>query len=458
MNKLEEIKAQKTTENGDISYSSTGNHLLDLFFMISYFEKHLDRVSIGTDEKSKLFSCFIRDPRFGLGRRDLGRELMKKSGISPELAVQAGRFDDLLYIATDEALSFWKKEIEKGNTLAKKWAPRLTGKNSREAKVLADMWKLSQKEYRKFIKTEDTVEYKLSYSEFKKEEETPLDKLFESKGECVHPLAETINFEQVPSLAMIKYYNTFLNRDDLKDNFRAYLESVKKGEKKLNISTTNVYDIYRNRDVIDADIFFDKFEKISISAVPVVDTSGSMLYEDAMGKALSIGHYLGKCSTYCPDQVVCFSSRPHLMKIKGNNYCEEIDSLYTGDYTNTDLGKVMELFEELETQPDYIIILTDMEFDEGSSMSKNRLAKLWKKKGYTTKIVWWNFNNRNKTVPEIDKNGNIFISGYSPMMLKYLETGFDANKFLDKLLEEYRGHVASHFSSCENGEGKGVER
>ena len=125
------------------------------------------------------------------------------------------------------------------------------------------------------------------------------------------------------------------------------------------------------------------------------------------------------------------------MKISGKNYKEEIDSLYTGDCSNTDLGAVMELFKDLDELPEYLVILSDMEFDSGSLMSKDDLMELWKKNGYTTKIVWWNFNGRNKTVPETDDYGNIYLSGYSPMLLKYLEAGFDGNAFLNKLLEEY---------------------
>ena len=163
--------------------------------------------------------------------------------------------------------------------------------------------------------------------------------------------------------------------------------------------------------------------------------------DDAAGKALSIAHYLGKCSTYCPNQVVSFSSRPKLMNIKGNNYNEEIKSMYTGDCSNTDLKKVMELFKDLEELPEYLVILSDMEFDEGSNVSKNRLMKYWKEKGYTTKIVWWNFNNRNKTVPEIDAYGNIYLSGYSPQLLEFLESNFNGEQFLNNLLKNYKLNI-----------------
>lgn len=436
MNLLEKTNLEKFTENGDKAYSSTGNNLLDILFMSSYLENHLNEVKLGNSDKEKLFAMFMRDPRFGIGRRDLGRELMRQAGVKPEDVAKAGRFDDLLTIATDEALDFWKKEIENGNVLAKKWAPRLTGKNSKEAKILAKIWGMSEKAYRAFIKTPETVEYKLSYAEAGVV--NALEEVF-NLSDYTHPLVDTIDFAQVPSLAMMKYYDAFKTREDTKERFEEYLEGVKSGKNKLNVATSTVYDIYRNRKKIDADLFFDKIEKISISCIPVVDTSGSMYWgdTDAAGKALSIGHYLGKCSTFCNGYVVPFSSCPHLMKIKGNNYCEEIKSLYTGDCSDTNLGAVMDLFKDLKEVPEYLVVLSDMEFNDGSSDSKDKLMKLWKQKGYTTKIVWWNFDVRNATSPETDDYGNIFLSGYSPMLLKYLEVGFDGKMFLDKLLEEY---------------------
>jgi hypothetical protein len=78
-----------------------------------------------------------------------------------------------------------------------------------------------------------------------------------------------------------------------------------------------------------------------------------------------------------------------------------------------------------------------MEFDCGSRTSKEETMRLFKEKGYTTKIVWWNLNSRNTTAPEMDNSGNIFLSGYNPMLLKYLQAGFDGNKFLYALLHEY---------------------
>lgn len=431
----------KLTENGDITYSSTGDNLLDILFMQEYFGQHLDQVRIGNSNRERLFSMFIRDPRFGIGRRDLGRVLMRMSGCEPKDVVKAGRYDDLFScFDKDKAFGYLAEEIRGGNELAKKWAPRYSSKNLLLARDFAKYLGLNKQQYGKFVKAK-TVERCLS-----------------SKNTGI------IQFEHVPSLAMLKYYNRFYKGQDTSERFAKYLEAVKSGKADIKVSTTNVYDIYRNRTKIDADLFFDKIEKIAINCVPIVDSSGSMLNSnDSYGKAMAIGHYLAKCSTYAPNKVVSFSSCPTLLELGKENelkdqwggdrirrqslaglkgYNREVASMYTGDCTNTDFGAVMELFKGMTDVPEYLVVLSDMEFDIGSRQSKNELREIWSRNGYKTKIIWWNLNERNTTCPEIDADGNIFMSGYSPMLLKFLESGFDGKKFLDKLLTEYGKAIA----------------
>lgn len=448
MNELEKLFAKTKTENGDDAYNTTGDKLLDILFMTEYYSEHLDEVRIGNSEKEKLFAMFIRDGRFGIGKRDLGRELMKQAQVSAENVVKAGRFDDLYHNPIDRNIEWLKQEVMNGNALAKKWCPRLNSKDRKIAKLLCKAWGLTEKRYRKLIKV-DTTENKLSRKRINE-----------------------IEFDKVPSLAMLKYYNRFMKEE----RFQKYLEKVKKGEKKLNVATTTVYDIYRNRETIDADLFFDKIEKIKINCVPILDTSGSMWdSHDSIGKAMSVAHYLAKCSTFCNNQVISFSSEPKLITISDvedkpkfvtrkvfdwftgrvieapvrvksgttdrfgtkNKYCRELNSMYTGDCSNTDFGAVMDLLQGMETAPDYFVVLSDMQFDCGSSKSKKETMRLFKERGFKTKIIWWNFGADNKTAPELDEYGNIFLSGYSPYLLKYLESGFDGKMFLDKLLKEY---------------------
>lgn len=439
MNMKEIFENTKLTENGDLAFSSTGNKYIDILFMSEYYGKHLDEVPvIGQSNYDKLFAMFIRDGRLGIGRRDLGRKLMDMAGCDVKSIVAAGRWDDVWTIFKNhdiaeyvEALNTIKQEIINGNALAKKWMPRYSSKNMMVARDIAQIWGMNKQQYGKFIKT-NTVEQNLSRKE-----------------------TDKIVFEQVPSLAMLKYAKRFANGKDTAQRYSQYMNAVKNGDAKLNVATTTVYDIYRNRNVIDADVFFDKIEKISGNWMPIVDTSGSMLdANDSFGKALSIGHYLAKCSSYMPNYAISFSSKPRLIKLgetsntyawtainnkDESSYSQEIASLYTGDYANTNFAAVMQLIKNLdkESAPEYLVVLSDQEFDVGSSMSKDDTMNMFKRNGFSTKIIWWNFNSRATTCPETDAYGNIFMSGYNPMLLKYLKSGFNSMDFLNNMLKEY---------------------
>ena len=437
---LNEIFNAKLTENGDIAFTKVSDdNLLNILFLTEYYQKHLNEVpQLGNSELEQLFAMFIRDPRHGLGRRDLGRRLMSMTQVAIDDAIKAGRVDDIFTLEYEDeicfksVLDYLKSEIEKGNELVKKWMPRYSSKRLLLARYIAKYWGMNKQQYGHFIKC-NTTENKLSRHNY-----------------------DELQFEHIPSLAMIKYAKAFATKPETKERYLQYLDDVKAGKKDLKVSTTTVYDIYKNRDKIDADLFFSKIEKISGSWIPIVDTSGSMLDgNDSYGKALAIGHYLAKCSSYCPNKVVSFSSRPQLITLGqpvknryawgyhkeetfGSQYEKEIDSMYTGDCSNTDFGAVMRLLSLLDGEmPEYLVVLSDMEFDMGSRFSKQETMRLFKEKGYKTRIVWWNLNSRNITCPEMDSDGNIFISGYNPMLLKFLGAGFDAKKFLGVLLREY---------------------
>lgn len=451
MNEIEKLLNTKRTENGDISYKTTGDNLTDLFFMTPYFEKHLDQVHIGSSEKDKVFSMFVRDARYGLGRRDLGRELMKQSGVSALNIIKAGRFDDLWHIPTDDNLKVLHYSLAEGNELAKKWSPRLTGKDKRIAKALCKMWGITEKEYRNLIKTDKTVEYKLSYAE--QLEGTPLNELFK-KGNYSHPLVDEIDFEKVPSLAMTKYLHAFNTREDIAPRFKEYIDKVKDNKAKVNVSTATVHDAFKTAndwcpqdagDVIAKKIVENETIGVEMDAICVLDTSGSMGWKgdnnSLLSRATSVAHALATHSTYARNQIISFSSNPHLMTIKGETLKEQYDSMYTGDCSNTDFAKVLNLLKGLKKYPEYIIVMSDMEFDYGSHQSKEELQRLFEEHGAKTKLVWWNFNDRNKTVPEFDEYGNIFLSGYNLQILKLLENNFNMATYIDKILEEYKKNI-----------------
>jgi len=436
---LQHIFNAKATENGDLSFKkvSQDNELLNILFLTEYYQKHLGEIPVlEPSDRNRLFAMMVRDPRLGFGRRDLGRKLMCYTECSIEQIVKAGRVDDLFVInpLCKEALDWCYEQIKQGNELVKKWMPRYSSKNLLLARQIAEAWNMNKQQYGHFIKC-NTTENKMSDHRW-----------------------DDLAFEHIPSLAMIKYAAAFARKSETKERYAKYLEDVKAGKKDLKVSTTSVYDIYRNRSKIDADLFFNKLEKISGSWIPIVDSSGSMMdSNDSYGKAVSLGHYLAKCSTCYPNQVISFSSEPQLITLgtparnrrrnyytpvmcdTSTQYGKEIDSMFTGDCSNTNFGRVMELLSHLDTNlPEYLIVLSDCEFDMNSSMSKDATMQLFKSKGYPTRIIWWNLNSRNITCPEMDNDGNIFISGYNPLMLKFLKAGFNAEEFLNNLIEEYK--------------------
>ena len=428
----------KLTENGDLAFKSPvigeneDDLMLDILFKTEYYSTHLDELPVlPRTMRCIKFAQFIRDPRYGLGKRDLGRRLLFNLRVNYKMILNCGRADDLFYAYTDsfkDLCDFLYEEIQvKENELVKKWMPRYSSKNKDLAIRIMNVW---------FKNEPDYIKRKQMYSRLIKANTT--------EQHLSRKETDKIIFDQVPSLASIKYANRFSRGEDTKERYHQYLEDVKAGKKEVKVSTTTPYDIYRNRYKIDADIFFNALPKISGSWIPIIDSSGSMQdANDSYGKAMAIGHYLTKCSTCCSNMAISFSSTPKILDIsRCNGYLDEINKLHTGDYTTTDLGKVMQLLTALKGKtivnyPKFLVILSDMEFNRGSSTSIKEFNTINRQLGTNTKIVWWNLNSRNTTCPEMDESGNIFISGYNPMILKYLEVGFDAKAFLSKLISEY---------------------
>lgn len=422
----------KKTWNGDETFSSTGNKLVDLlFFGESLKDDKATARLYAESAKSELntdfgrsFAMMMRDPRFGLGYRDYGIILENAAGLDFDNMVLAGRYDDILKTSDRErfrrAVLYLKDKIEKGDNLAKKWMPRFGSSKKALASRIRKILGMSKQQYNKFVKVETTEKM-----------------LTEHRN-------DEINFSHVPSLASIKYAKRFM-KDDMRERYEKYLDDVRSGKAKLNVSTTTVYDIYRNRFNIDANVFFDKLEKISLNCIPIIDVSGSMAVNDAMGKAISIGHYLSMCSSYMPGHSITFSTTPMLIDFTQDTYGDyrkQVDIIKHMDWGgSTNLKAVMDILRECDEFPEYIVILSDMEFNVGSRTSIVEFENYCKSIGSNTKLVWWNLNSLDRCAPERAGHGNVFMSGYSPMLLDFMNNGFDGNNFLKVLVENYEKKI-----------------
>lgn len=438
------FKNVTATANGDLAFKSTGNPLIDLIFYGEYLTHHLDQVDayvkrVKEEDLEKLFvtAMFIRDPRFGLGWKDLGRKLLGLCKAPADVIVKVGCYKDLWKIGGEENIKFLYDQILADNYLAKRHAPRFgSDKNKAQASYLAHKWGLSKQDYGKFVKC-DSVERLLS------EKRT-----------------DEIDFGKIPALAGLKYGKRFANGEDTKERYEAYKSALKRGAAKFNTGSMTPYDLYKARNSFEdpTPIFDELFKKkgFKISCMPIVDTSSSMenMY-DAYGKALALGHFLSMCSIYDKGKVLSFSSEPQLIdllsdsetrqvyhpfreNLGGNSeYHKQIRKMHTGDCSNTDFGKVMDILQAADELPDYLVVLSDMQFDNGSGARKRQLQSVWKNRGITTKLVWWNLAADYATAPETDEMGNIFLSGYNPTILQYMESGFSYDNLLDTLLNGY---------------------
>lgn len=430
------------TENGDIAYNSSLNKYIDTVFKLLELRKNPSLVSISLDKDNyydKWFARVVRDCRYGFGEREVGRKLLGKIDEDPENVFNIGRADDIFELGWKLVKSkkdlkggkYWKYLInvlmDKSNQYSeieyyniKKWMPRERGGNIPKVKSFRKVFELSSKEYRKLIVNKDTTEAILS------------------RGDIVD------NYSKVPSLAMLKHFNTFISKDN--ERFEKYLEDVKKGKQKINTGTLTPYDIALkySEDKIkgeDADLLFNNLPKIDFGKIiPIIDNSGSMYdYENSYLKARAIGHYVAKNSSYLNNHIISFSSQAKVLELS-DNYKDDMKimgSYY--DVSNTNFGNVMETLSKVtEDLPDFLLVLSDMQFDMGSSMSKDEAMKVLLKRNPKLRIIWWNFNVSDTTFPETDKYGNIFLSGYNPILLKFLEVGFDGQQLIDNIIENYK--------------------
>ena len=439
--KLKQAFNGTKTTNGDTAYNSSLNKYIDLIFKLVQYRKSPNTINITLDsnnEYDKWIARVVRDCRYGFGEREVGRKLLEQIRETPINVFNVGRADDIFELGYNLVKSrkdlkggeYWQYLYEKLNSTKKndienfnvrKWMPRERGGNVDKVKAFRKVFKLSPRQYRKLIANNDTVEYVLS------------------SGNVVE------KYENVPSLAMLKHFNSFIRTD--KENFENYLENVRKGTKKMNTSTMTPYDIalkYEKRELSgnDCDLIFEQLPKINFGKIiPIVDNSGSMYVSGEMSylKARAIGHYVAKNSSYMNNHIITFSSNPKLLEL-GDNYIKDMEILDSfDDVSNTDFGKVMNLLSNVtEDLPDYLLVLSDMQFDKGSSLSKREAMKILQQRNPNLRIIWWNFNTRRVTFPETDEYGNIFLGGYNPLLLKFLEVGFNGQQLIDNIIENYK--------------------
>ena len=470
-------EANKTyTENGSVTYRSTGRDCLDLFATIGALRRESEqeitarflRAYAEDPDLAMKILFYGRDVRGGLGERRVFRILLRWLAVSkPESVVrnlpyvaEYGRWDDVLVLLDTpcraEALALLKQQFDAdlaalssdGDvSLLGKWLPSVNASNDetiRAAKQIANAFGLSDRDYRKTL-TKLRAQIRILENNLRKRD-------------------YTFDYSKQPSKAMFKYRKAFLRNDA--ERYGAFMQRVSTGEVKLNTGALYPYEI------IEKAFHCDDAERLSLdatwraladytqdeNALVVADGSGSMYWGGkpmpaAVAQSLAIyfaEHNRGAFRNY----FITFSMNPRLVEIKGRDivdkarYCETFN-----ECANTNIQKVFELVLNAAVRnrvpqkdlPSTLYIISDMEFDScaaGTSLSNfEYAAKLFRQAGYRLpNVVFWNVSSRNQQQPvTMNEQGVALVSGCSPRIFSMvMEGSLDPFTFMLSVIDTER--------------------
>ena len=439
---VQHITNTTETENGCPTYKSTLNKCLDLFFIGASTDlQNAKTLFISAYKEDKITALkvafYLRDVRDGQGKRDVIRAMLSHliqtdtdtlNKILPYLP-SIGRWKDVfenveLYHETTLQVLRGMIEIEKDTiSLMCKWMPR----KGKPAVILRQLLNLSPKEYRKFVVINTQVVETLM---------------------CANKW-EDIDFSKLPSIAGKNYQNAFSNH--CKESYEQFKEKLVKGETKINASTLYPHNIVSNLccEVGDKVVleqswkslpdYMEGSEKFNI--LPIIDTSSSMNHiaygtTSAMHISIGLGIYLSERNRGTFKDLWCnFSSTPSFYQLEGDSIAEKIANL---DYHNwggsTNIQAVFDLMLKVsvankvpeEDMPKVVLIISDMEFDEGieGKVAYSQISDMYLVYGYKLPtIVFWNVCARNTNMPIRMMDNGIGISGYSPIIMKEILKG-----------------------------------
>jgi hypothetical protein len=160
-----------------------------------------------------------------------------------------------------------------------------------------------------------------------------------------------------------------------------------------------------------------------------------------MDVAISLGLYISERNEGAfKDTFMTFSDNPKLQVLKGS-LSERYSQLSRADWNmSTNVERVFTTILESAVRnnvpesemPTMILILSDMEFNQGTRGNWNKTAQeIFESKyadaGYKMpKIVYWNIHARNDNFPvQFNKEGVSLVSGFSPSLLTNLLSGED---------------------------------
>lgn len=442
------------TENDMKTNLSSKSAAVDLFFRFGAMRGQdiipdFSKAFADEPEIAGRIALWGRDVRGGAGERQLFKDVLKYAiNKDKEYAIrlmnkvpELGRWDDLL-VAEGTKLEEYAFSmiayalVDEKNGLCAKWMPR----KGKVANKLRKFMKLTPKEYRKLL--------------------VNLTKVVETQM-CAKDW-DNIEFGKVPSLAHSRYAKAFGRNTEA---YAEYLDSLKKGEAKINAGAIYPYDVIKNLNYGNSDTADEQWKALpdyckgsDERVIPVVDVSGSMSCpagENAnvtcMDVSISLGLYLSeRLEGPFKDHFITFSANPELQSVNGS-LSDRFHQMRNAEWgMNTDFNKVFDLIlnsavsnnVSKEHMPTMIIVLSDMEFDasQGNNAWRSEtvstydesaiemIRNKYEKAGYEIpKLVYWNIQSRSRSnVPvTTDDKGTALVSGFSPSIMTSILSGKD---------------------------------
>ena len=476
------------TENGAVGYKSSNSALLDLNYAVSSL-RNSDEEEITLlfdnaffeDKKYALkWLFFARDILEGLGERRLFRICFKRlADLDINLFLknlryipEYGRWDDLISligiseINDENIIDIIKKQLDSDLigmnnnqpiSLLGKWLPSENA-SSKNTKALA-------KRIRKLLNMTPR-RYRLLLSKLRK-----YLKVTEVYA-CANQWGD-INYENVPSLANLKYKNAFLKHDEKRR--LKYLESVENGSKKINMKVATPVDVVSKycinwMGVAEYDqtleLAWDNLKDLTLSETLVVaDGSGSMMMPvGGNTKAIDVANALAIYTSehnlgVYKDKYITFSANPQFVDLsRANNLREKLKIAFKhNEIANTNIEAVFDLIlgvaVENNIQKEHmiknILIISDMEFDFAQGYNCQKLTKplfdeikeRYAQSDYDLpRLIFWNVNSRTKTIPlRENKLGVTLVSGFSQNVLKMVMSNkYDPYDVLIETLDSER--------------------
>lgn len=449
------------TENGAATYRTSCSDCLDLFATIGalrfsdesiIINRFMKAYTENPDLAMKIL-FFARDVRGGLGERRVFRIILDWLAHNEKISVfknvayipEYGRYDDLLVLLDSDCesivVAIVKSQLandieamknQKEISLLAKWLPSVNASNKetvRNAKKLCRMLGMNEAEYRK------TLSALRAYL-----------KIIENN---LRERDYTFDYSKVPSKAMHKYINAFYRNDN--DRYSRYIESVERGEAKINISTLTPYDIiapFFSGNVSDKkrksiDVEWRNLEDFTNNenALAVVDGSASMYWSDAVPAkvALSLGIYFAEHNKgEFHNHFITFSENPQLVEIKGEDIFDKVNYCHSyNECADTNIQKTFEVILNAavknnvpqEEMPSRLYIISDMEFNHctvDADMTNFEYAKsLFEQNGYKLpEVIFWYVDSRNTQQPvKQNEQGVALVSGCTPRLFSMITSG-----------------------------------